>query len=48
MGLDYADAKDIFPVYCPNCDWFGMSDDIKYGRCPDCGDKVKREGSSDQ
>lgn len=32
----------IFPVYC-DCGWFGMSDDCKYGRCPNCGDRVRRE-----
>ncbi len=36
------DPDTIYAVVC-ECGWFGMNDDCKYGRCPDCGDRVKRE-----
>lgn len=32
----------IYPVRC-DCGWFGMSDDTRYMRCPNCGERVKRE-----
>jgi hypothetical protein len=32
----------IYSVTC-DCGWFGMRDDCRKGRCPNCGDKVKRE-----
>lgn len=49
MTDDLDDLRDeegmeeaVYPVKCV-CDWAGMSDDCKYGRCPDCGDRVRRE-----
>lgn len=27
-------------VTCPSCSWFGMSDDCKYNKCPNCGQRV--------
>lgn len=36
--------SDIFPVCC-DCGWFGMSDDCHYMRCPNCGDRVRKEQS---
>jgi predicted Zn-ribbon and HTH transcriptional regulator len=33
----------VYPVCCPECGWFGMSDDCKYGRCPWCGGRVRKE-----
>ncbi len=33
----------VYAVVCPSCGWVGMSDTCKYGRCPWCGDRVKRE-----
>jgi predicted Zn-ribbon and HTH transcriptional regulator len=33
----------IYPVYCPECGWFGMSDDVRYGRCPYCEGRIKRD-----
>lgn len=36
-------AESIYPVNCKCCGWFGMSDDCRYGRCPDCRERVTRE-----
>ena len=38
----------IYPVYCENCGWFGMSDDIKYGICNNCREKVKKDKFTEQ
>ncbi len=35
--------REVFAVYCPECGWFGMSDDCQYGRCPHCRMMTKRE-----
>lgn len=35
--------KNVYPVYCPECDWVGMSDDCLWGRCPYCQATVKKE-----
>jgi predicted Zn-ribbon and HTH transcriptional regulator len=37
-GLD----ESIYPVKC-ECGWFGMSDDVSYMRCPDCGSRVTKD-----
>lgn len=37
------DELDIYLVYCPQCEWFGMSDECRYNKCPDCGERVKRD-----
>ena len=36
-------AQAIYSVYCHECDWFGMSDDCMYGRCPVCKERVKQK-----
>jgi predicted Zn-ribbon and HTH transcriptional regulator len=35
----------VFPVYCPECGWFGMSDDVRYMTCPSCGERVVKDES---
>jgi len=32
-----------FEARCPECGWFGMSDDCKYMRCPNCGGRVMQK-----
>ena len=38
------EAEDaIYQVKC-DCGWFGMREDCsKYGTCPNCGDRVRRD-----
>ncbi len=33
----------IESVCCPECGWFGMSDDCHYNECPWCGRRVVNE-----
>ena len=35
-------AESIYPVKC-DCGFSGMSDDCRYLRCPNCGDRVAQE-----
>lgn len=37
------DELDIYPVYCPRCDFFGYSDECLYLKCPYCKERVKRD-----
>jgi len=45
--VEQADPKTIYPVWCPECGWFGMSDDVSRGKCPWCGQNVKWEEEDD-
>lgn len=37
----------VYEVVCTGCNLEGMSDDCKYGRCPSCGERVKRKEKKD-
>lgn len=34
-----------YPVCCPACGWFGMSDDCSHGRCPACTERVRKDNT---
>jgi hypothetical protein len=36
-------SDSIYPVLCPDCGWFGMSDDCLYLLCPDCKSRVVKD-----
>ena len=39
-------ADTIYPVVC-ECGYNGTSDDCPYGRCPNCGGRVRRDYNAD-
>ena len=40
-------GETIYPVSC-DCGWFGMRDECKYGKCPNCHDRVRKEQGNRQ
>jgi len=34
-------VKQIF--FCPNCNWFGLADDLRNGKCPLCGHATNQD-----
>jgi len=41
------DRAMIYPARC-DCGWFGMSDDCRYNRCPNCGGRIERDRTEEE